>query len=151
SQGARSINQAVVPYLPALLEMTQVLHISGEADWEVAQSARAALTSEQRSRYRAFPYLHEEMGAALASADLVVSRAGASSLGEFPFFGLPAILVPYPHAWRYQMVNADFLAERGAAVILKDEFLKDELIRVVKDLLANPSKRLAMSKAMQTL
>ena len=91
------------------------------------------------------------MGAALASADLVISRAGASTLGEFPFFGLPAILVPYPHAWRYQKVNADYLAERGAAVIVKDEMLKNELLPVIKDLLANPSKREAMSKAMKSL
>ena len=91
------------------------------------------------------------MGAALASADLVISRAGASSLGEFPFFGLPAILVPYPHAWRYQKVNADYLAERGAAVIVKDEMLKTDLLTVIRDLLANPSKRKAMSKAMKSL
>ena len=71
----------------------------------------------------------------------VIARAGASTLGEFPFFGLPAILVPYPHAWRYQKVNADYLAERGAAVIVKDEMLKTDLLPVIRDLLANPSKR----------
>jgi UDP-N-acetylglucosamine--N-acetylmuramyl-(pentapeptide) pyrophosphoryl-undecaprenol N-acetylglucosamine transferase len=151
SKGARSINAAIVPHLPMLLEFTQIVHISGQLDWDVVQTARAGLTSEQRKRYQAFPYLHEEMGAALASADLVISRAGASTLGEFPFFGLPAILVPYPHAWRYQKVNADYLAERGAAVIVKDEMLKTDLLPVISDLLANPSKRKAMSKAMKSL
>ena len=151
SKGAHSINEAVVPQLPTLLEMAQVIHISGQLDWETIQTAHASLTSEQKKRYHAFPYLHEEMGAALASADLVISRAGASTLGEFPFFGLPAILVPYPHAWRYQKVNADYLAERGAAVILKDELLKDQLLPMIKDLLANPSKREAMSKTMKSL
>ena len=151
SKGAHSINEAIIPQLPALLELTQIIHISGQLDWEIVQTPRAGLTSEQKKRYHAFPYLHEAMGAALASADLVISRAGASTLGEFPFFGLPAILVPYPHAWRYQKVNADYLAERGAAVIVKDEMLKTDLLTVIRDLLANPSKRKAMSKAMKSL
>lgn len=96
------------------------------------------------------PYLHE-MGAALSAADLVLSRAGASSLGEYPFFGLPAVLVPYPYAWRYQKVNADYLAERNAAVILQDELLNDNLLPVVKDLLENIHKLDAMKTAMKNL
>ena len=151
SKGARSINQVVVPNLPTLLEITQIVHISGQLDWEAVQSARAGLTSSQKALYHAYPYLHEEMGAALASADLVVARAGASTLGEFPFFGLPAILIPYPFAWRYQKVNADYLAQRGAAVIVKDELLGSELLTVVKDLLENPSKSEAMRAAMKSL
>ncbi len=151
SKGARSINEAIVPQLPTLLEMAQVIHISGQLDWAAVQIARTGLTSEQQKRYHTFPYLHEEMGAALVSADLVISHAGASTLGEFPCFGLPAILIPYPYAWRYQKVNADYLAERGAAVIVKDEILKNELLPVVKALLANPSKLEAMSKAMKSL
>jgi len=151
SKGAHSINLAILPHLPVLLEMTQVVHITGQSDFEAAQSTRAGLTSGQKKRYHAFPYLHEEMGAALASADLVVSRAGASTLGEFPFFGLPAILVPYPYAWRYQKVNADYLAERGAAVIVKDERLQEDLLPVIKDLIENPTKRKAMSVSMKSL
>ena len=96
------------------------------------------------------PYSHE-MGAALAAADLVLSRAGASTLGEYPLFGLPAVLVPYPYAWRYQKVNADFLAERNAAVILQDELLEDKLLSVVKDLLLNTNKLEAMRAAMKKL
>jgi UDP-N-acetylglucosamine--N-acetylmuramyl-(pentapeptide) pyrophosphoryl-undecaprenol N-acetylglucosamine transferase len=93
------------------------------------------------------PYLHE-MGAALAAADLVVSRAGASSLGEYPLFGLPAILVPYPHAWRYQKVNADYLARRGAAVVLQDHRLDQELLSTLNVLMENPNKLKAMRAAM---
>jgi UDP-N-acetylglucosamine--N-acetylmuramyl-(pentapeptide) pyrophosphoryl-undecaprenol N-acetylglucosamine transferase len=151
SKGAHSINEAVVPQLPSLLELAQVVHVSGTADWPAVQTARKGLTSAQRRRYHVFPYLHEQIGAALAAADLVVARAGASSLGEFPFFGLPAVLVPYPHAWRYQKVNADYLAERGAAVIVKDELLGTDLLPVVRDLLENPAKRAAMSRAMKSL
>jgi UDP-N-acetylglucosamine:LPS N-acetylglucosamine transferase len=91
------------------------------------------------------------MGAALAAADLVVSRAGASSLGEYPLLGLPAVLVPYPHAWRYQKVNADYLASRGAAVIIEDSLLKEKLLAVVQTLLKEPAKREAMRASMRAL
>jgi UDP-N-acetylglucosamine--N-acetylmuramyl-(pentapeptide) pyrophosphoryl-undecaprenol N-acetylglucosamine transferase len=91
------------------------------------------------------------MGKALAAADLVVSRAGASSLGEFPFFELPAVLVPYPYAWRYQKVNASYLADHGAAVILDDSRLQEELLDTIKVLLENPGKRESMKKAMRSL
>jgi UDP-N-acetylglucosamine--N-acetylmuramyl-(pentapeptide) pyrophosphoryl-undecaprenol N-acetylglucosamine transferase len=147
SKGARSINNAIIAALPALLERAQVVHLTGELDWEKIQEQ----TKTAGPRYHAYPYLHEEMGAALASADLVISRAGASALGEYPLFGLPAILVPYPFAWRYQKVNADYLAGRGAAVVVEDQQLAERLIPVVVDLLDHPEKRTAMKAAMQRL
>ncbi len=151
SKGARSINQAVVAGLPALLELAQIIHVTGQLDWESLKEAASSLSETQEQRYHAFPYLHDEMGAALAAADLAVARAGASTLGELPLHGLPAVLIPYPHAWRYQKVNADYLAQRGAAVILADELLKQQLVRVITDLLQNPSKRRAMQAAMRSL
>ncbi len=93
SKGARSINEAVLAHLPELLEMVQLVHISGELDWPKIEKKN---TEINHPGYHAYPYLHEDMGAALASADLVISRAGASTLGEYPLFGLAAILVPYP-------------------------------------------------------
>ncbi|MGE5072922.1 MAG: undecaprenyldiphospho-muramoylpentapeptide beta-N-acetylglucosaminyltransferase [Anaerolineae bacterium] len=151
SKGARSINQAVTSNLPSLLEKAQVLHLTGQLDWETVQDAAHTLDAAKKGRYHAFPYLHHEMGAALAAADLAVTRAGASTLGELPLAGLPAVLVPYPYAWRYQKVNADYLAERGAAVILPDELLAEQLPAVITDLLENPGKRRAMQQAIRTL
>lgn len=150
SKGARSINQAVLAHLPALLEMAEVVHISGQLDWEEVEKAEASLSSETKKRYHTFPYLHE-MGKALAAADLVVSRAGASTLGELPFFGLPAVLAPYPYAWRYQKVNAEALARHGGAVILEDSRLKQDLYETVRVLLENPGKRESMRAAMRSL
>ena len=151
SKGARSINQAVQANLPALIEMAQIVHITGELDWPVVQEYIAGLSPAISARYHAFPYLHEEMGAALAAADLAVSRAGASTLGEYPLFGLPAVLVPYPHAWRYQKVNADFLIRQGAAVLLEDGQLSERLLATVKELLDHPQRLAAMREAMQRL
>ena len=147
SKGAHSINMAVLHNLRALLEKCEVIHLSGEGDWQLVQSMREQLPVELAARYHALEYLHE-MGAALAAADLVLSRAGASALGEFPLFALPAILVPYPYAWRYQKVNADYLTRRGAAIMLEDHRLNEELLVTLTVLLQNPNKLKAMRAAM---
>ena len=150
SKGARSINNAVFANLPTLLEKVQLVHITGELDWPGVNEKINGLSTTHMARYHAYPYLHEQMGAALASADLVLSRAGASTLGEFPLFGLPAMLVPYPYAWRYQKVNADFLVKNGAAVELDDSRLQDQIMPVLNDLLENPRKLTSMRAAMQS-
>ncbi|MBK6791539.1 MAG: UDP-N-acetylglucosamine--N-acetylmuramyl-(pentapeptide) pyrophosphoryl-undecaprenol N-acetylglucosamine transferase [Anaerolineales bacterium] len=150
SKGARSINMAVLKHLEVLLETAQIIHLTGSLDIQTAEQTAEKLSVDKRSRYHVMPYLHE-MGAALSAADLVLSRAGASSIGEYPFFGLPAVLTPYPYAWRYQKVNADYLAEHNAAVILQDELLNDKLLPVISDLLANKNKRDAMQTAMKNL
>ena len=137
--------------LSPLLERAQVIHITGELDWSTVEARAKGLNKTQAARYHAFPYLHEEMGAALAAADLALSRAGASTLGEYPLFGLPAILVPYPYSWRYQKVNADNLVRQGAAVLLEDGKLSDQLLPTVNDLLSHPQKMASMRAAMQRL
>jgi UDP-N-acetylglucosamine--N-acetylmuramyl-(pentapeptide) pyrophosphoryl-undecaprenol N-acetylglucosamine transferase len=147
SKGARSINYAVTNNIPDLLQKFEIVHISGDPDWPMVKHTREQLPPELAARYHAMPYLHE-MGAALAAADLVVSRAGASALGEYPVFGLPAVLVPYPHAWRYQKVNAEYLAYRGAAVILEDHRLTNELVVTLNVLLENKNKLKSMRAAM---
>jgi undecaprenyldiphospho-muramoylpentapeptide beta-N-acetylglucosaminyltransferase len=150
SHGARSINQATVRALTTLLEETQVVHVTGHLDWPWVAEQAGRLPAALRAAYHPFEYLHE-MGAALAAADLAVSRAGASVLGELPAVGLPAVLVPYPHAWRYQRVNAEWLVSRGAAVLLTDERLEQELTPTVLGLLRDPERLAAMRRRMQAL
>lgn len=151
SRGAHPINEFVLKHLPDLLEVAQVVHITGEVDWGAVQAQTRGLPQTQASRYHAFPYLHEEMGAALAAADLAVSRAGASTLGEYPLYGLPAILVPYPFAWRYQKVNAEYLVQRGAAVLIENSHLSDQLLPKLRDLLNHPDRLTSMRNAMLQL
>jgi UDP-N-acetylglucosamine--N-acetylmuramyl-(pentapeptide) pyrophosphoryl-undecaprenol N-acetylglucosamine transferase len=151
SKGAQSINRAIVNGLRELLSQVQLIHIAGETTWPEVKAAAAALPASLRANYRPYEYLHDQMGAAYAAADLAVTRAGASSLGELPLFGLPAILVPYPYAWRYQKVNAAYLAEKSAAVVLRDEDLAVELTAGILELIHNKNKRAAMQAAMQAL
>ncbi len=152
SRGARSINQALWAALGDLLPHAQVLHITGELDWPRVEAVRAALPEALAGRYHPYRYLHgEEMAAALSAADLALSRAGASTLGEFPLFGLPAVLVPYPYAWRYQKVNAEYLVGRGAAQMLEDGHLQAELLPTVLALLQDPQRLERMADAARSL
>ena len=146
SKGARSINQTVCAHIREILGLAQVIHISGSLDWDSVQAAHSELPAELQAEYHIFPYLHE-MGAALASANLVVSRSGASILGEYPQFKLPSVLVPYPYAWRYQKVNADYLVSHGAAVILENNQLADQLIPTIQGLLSDHARLTQMGIA----
>jgi len=151
SRGARSINQALNTILPELLKEMQVVHITGTLDWDVIKTNRDSLPAALQNKYRAYPFLHEEMGAALRSADLVVSRSGASILGEYPIFELPSILVPYPHAWRYQKTNARYLVDRDAAVMIRDEDLQERLLPEVLALINDQERLDRMRSALKKM
>jgi UDP-N-acetylglucosamine--N-acetylmuramyl-(pentapeptide) pyrophosphoryl-undecaprenol N-acetylglucosamine transferase len=147
SHGAASINHALVSALPELLQHCQVIHISGQADWPWVSEQHSQLQGLCRERYHPFSYLNEEMVNAIAAADLVVARAGASVLGEFPAVGLPSILVPYPHAGKHQDANAAYLAQRGAAVVISDRDLPTRLAPAIVELLRSSERLAAMSRA----
>jgi UDP-N-acetylglucosamine--N-acetylmuramyl-(pentapeptide) pyrophosphoryl-undecaprenol N-acetylglucosamine transferase len=151
SLGSLTINQAVVEILHELLADIQIIHLTGNLTWPQFSSVKDELSPWEAARYRSYPYLHEEMGAAYTIANLVISRAGASSIGEYPHFGIPAILAPYPHAWEYQKVNADYLSQNGAAVILIDSEMPVKLLDLVKSLLRDSEKLHQMQTAMQVL
>ncbi len=132
SLGAHSLNEAVRAHLGDVLGLAQVVHVCGQRDEAALQAARAALPEGLRARYHLYAYLYEGMTDALVAADLAVTRGGASVLGEYPAAGLPAVVVPYPHTGPNQQVNADYLAQHGAAVAMADAALAAELWPTVR-------------------
>jgi UDP-N-acetylglucosamine--N-acetylmuramyl-(pentapeptide) pyrophosphoryl-undecaprenol N-acetylglucosamine transferase len=151
SRGARSVNNATRSMLTQVLPLAEVVHICGKEDYPLLQEYRHTLTRIEQSRYHLYPYLYTQMTAALAASDLVVARAGAATLAEFPAVGLPAVLVPYPFAGRHQQMNADFLAERGGGLILADASLATDLARTVCTLLEDAERLQAMSMASRAM
>jgi UDP-N-acetylglucosamine--N-acetylmuramyl-(pentapeptide) pyrophosphoryl-undecaprenol N-acetylglucosamine transferase len=128
SQGARRLNQAVVSALPQLKNSGwTIVHSIGRRDFP-AQSA------VQSANYQPVEYI-EDMAQALASADLVISRAGATAIAEFTAAGLPMVLVPYPHAAEgHQDLNADAVAQAGAAIKVSDrDFTAEKLLSILSD------------------
>ncbi len=151
SQGARGLNRLIVGALPALAEglpELQVLHLSGELDFD-----------EVRAGYDGCPLVHhvapfcQEMAKAYAIADLVVARSGASTLNELATFGFPSVLVPYPFAAdHHQHANAKIFTDAGAALLADEEdTTPDGLAEMLLGILRDEKRRQAMSKAMRAL
>lgn len=151
SKGARSINQALAANLESLIAQMHIIHVSGRDNWNETQALVSRLNDVQRACYHAYPFLDEDMGAAFSASDLVVCRAGASTLGELPHFGLPAILVPYPFAWRYQRENAEYLRANGGAEMVEDDDLETRFASIVFGLMNDSEKLGKMSRAMKAM
>ena len=121
SQAVRRFDEAIAAALPELVQRVYVVHVTGHGGYAEALRRRDGLPAERKERYRPYAFLREEMADALASADLVVGRAGSSTLAEVTALGLPMVVVPYPHAAGHQRANARVLADAGAAVLIEDE------------------------------
>jgi UDP-N-acetylglucosamine--N-acetylmuramyl-(pentapeptide) pyrophosphoryl-undecaprenol N-acetylglucosamine transferase len=91
------------------------------------------------------------MAGALAAADLAVCRSGASTLGELPAVGLPAILIPLPEAAVHQRENARVLADAGAAVILDESDIGRRLGPTIEGLLGDRQRLTEMAQAARAL
>ena len=129
SQGAKTLNDAMMESWEAFLEAgIRIIHLTGANKFAEADAARRAKGLSDHAGLILLPYL-ERMEYALAIADMVVSRAGASLLAEVTAKGLPMLLVPYPHAAaNHQEYNARELADRGAAVMINDKDLNGNIL-----------------------
>lgn len=147
SQGSERINDALLGALPALLRRATVVHLTGGANIGRAEARKATLPADLGGRYRPYAFLREQMGAALASADLVVGRAGASSIAEPLAFGKPLVLIPFgASASGHQGANARAIEEAGAAVTIREGQLDAErLSAVVVGLLDDPPRLARMA------
>jgi UDP-N-acetylglucosamine--N-acetylmuramyl-(pentapeptide) pyrophosphoryl-undecaprenol N-acetylglucosamine transferase len=126
SQGAASINHAVLEALTLMdLAHLHIIHQTGLAEESQIQKAYAKLkvNSTVQAFFHDMPDLQDR-------ADLVVTRAGASTISELTLKGLPAILVPFPHAADdHQTFNAKILADKGAAILIADRDLTGPLLK----------------------
>jgi UDP-N-acetylglucosamine--N-acetylmuramyl-(pentapeptide) pyrophosphoryl-undecaprenol N-acetylglucosamine transferase len=150
SSGAHSINKAVASELSALLQLCEVIHLSGPKDEAWLREVRDNLPDELQSRYHLFGYMHDEIPWAMAAADLALCRAGASVMGELPAVGLPAVLVPLPIAGGHQRPNARYMEKNSAAVIVEDANLH-RMLPVVGGLLHDEKRLRSMRLAAQHL
>jgi UDP-N-acetylglucosamine--N-acetylmuramyl-(pentapeptide) pyrophosphoryl-undecaprenol N-acetylglucosamine transferase len=141
SQGAAALNEFALAEFGAA--GPAVLHLCGERYYE-------SLAPEPRATYRLVAYTHE-LGAALAASDLAVARAGGS-LWDLAAAGLPAVLVPSPNVTAdHQTKNARYFERGGGAVVVPEPELRARGGGVVRDLLADATRRAEMAAAMRRL
>lgn len=149
SQGAAAINEAVIRALPDFRSKGIMLwHQTGEKHFAAVRAAY----DEHYPQARVSPFI-EDMSEAYRFADLVLCRAGATTIAELTLAGKPAILVPYPYAAHdHQMKNAKMVEESGAALVLQQSYFEQvRLVEVVDNLASVPGKLNSMSVAARSL
>jgi len=145
SQGAHAINRAMLGSLPAIaaaIPGVHVIHQTGERDYNEVQAVylQAGISAE------VYPFI-EDMPQAFARADLLLCRAGASTVAEIMAAEKPAIFVPFPMAADdHQRRNAEAVVEAGAGVLLpQSELTPERLVEKLRSLLSNPARLAEMS------
>jgi UDP-N-acetylglucosamine--N-acetylmuramyl-(pentapeptide) pyrophosphoryl-undecaprenol N-acetylglucosamine transferase len=130
SQGSRIINNRIVSILPQLLKKYQVIHQTGEKNFdEVKHRAGEMGIKPGREGYHIFPYIKDELKDVYAVADLVITRAGANSLSEIAANGKPSIVIPIESsANNHQRMNAYALAKIGACLVLEETNLGEHVL-----------------------
>jgi UDP-N-acetylglucosamine--N-acetylmuramyl-(pentapeptide) pyrophosphoryl-undecaprenol N-acetylglucosamine transferase len=149
SQGASGINQILFRTAPLLGQSgIQIIHLTGKNDDRLA----AANYQRDGIAHYVAPF-HHRMEEAYSAADLVISRAGASSLSELSRFGLPSILIPYPHATdNHQKANGEIYVRAGASVMADErDILPEVFAATISNLFNDPTRRATMALAARRL
>lgn len=151
SQGAQVLNRAIIESLTALLATYEVIHQVGAANYEDVKLETAPLVEGDRASYYHLVGLasEEQMRSAFALADLVVARAGATTIFEIAASAKPSILIPLPHAAQdHQRANAYAYARNGATLVIEEENLTPSLLRhELEVLIADHARRTKMAEA----
>lgn len=149
SQGAAKINKLLFKSASLLKsEPIQMIHLTGEHDVDLA-----AVNYQREGMPAYVASFHHRMNEVYSAADLIVSRAGAASLSEISYFGLPSVLIPFPFAAdRHQHANAAVFKSAGASEVLEESEIKPQkLVELMKSLLHDQQRCDRMSQAAQSL
>ncbi len=140
SQGAVTINKAMIDMLPQLQKMKNKIRVMHQTGIKQVDKVRKAY-EKFGIKAKVIPFI-VDMAGAYAAADLIVCRAGATSLAEITASGKAAILIPYPWAANdHQTKNAQAMADAGAAVVINEsELTSDKLFGVFENLLSDEKK-----------
>ncbi len=151
--GASPLNQRVEAILDALLQHAQVVHQVGpataNADLARLTARRDALPEALKGRYKVTDFVRDELPDVYAMTDLVVARAGAGTVSELGYMGLPSVLIPLPGTWGdEQRKNARILSGVDASVVIEQSEASPERLQAeVLTVLGDPSRRESMGKA----
>lgn len=138
SLGSHKINLKFLECVSMLPDKSklQVIHLAGFQDYDLLQKSY----QDQGIDHRCFRFLRP-MQYAYSAADLVICRAGATTITELIFFRLPAIIIPYPFAYAHQLMNARVLENKGCALIIKDSALNTNILKEkIQDFISHPDE-----------
>jgi UDP-N-acetylglucosamine--N-acetylmuramyl-(pentapeptide) pyrophosphoryl-undecaprenol N-acetylglucosamine transferase len=152
SQGAQALNELAPPALARVRAQLPDLTVRHQTGRERGEAVRAAYAAAGFPEARVDEFI-DDMAGALAGADLVLARSGATTLAELTVMGRPALLVPFPHAADdHQAANAAWMVEGGGALMARQEALDaDRLAGVLGDLLASRDRLRQMGAAAKAL
>jgi UDP-N-acetylglucosamine--N-acetylmuramyl-(pentapeptide) pyrophosphoryl-undecaprenol N-acetylglucosamine transferase len=152
SQGAHRLNQAVADALPWLLDRPElaIMHQTGPREIDAMRAVKATLPAAVAGRYEPFAFAND-LADRIRAADLVISRAGASTLSEVSAIGIPMILIPYRYAGGHQRMNVKPYESAGAAIVIADEEADGRLRGVVTSLIDDAGRYRKMVEAMRGL
>jgi UDP-N-acetylglucosamine--N-acetylmuramyl-(pentapeptide) pyrophosphoryl-undecaprenol N-acetylglucosamine transferase len=152
SQGAHRLNQAVADAVPWLLDRPDlaIMHQTGAREIDAMEAVKAKLPPPAAGRYEPFAFAND-LADRIRAADLVISRAGASTLSEVSAIGVPMILIPYPYAGGHQRMNVKPYESAGAAIVIPDEEAEGRLRGVVTSVIDDPAGYRKMVEAMRGL
>ncbi|MCL5054956.1 MAG: undecaprenyldiphospho-muramoylpentapeptide beta-N-acetylglucosaminyltransferase [Firmicutes bacterium] len=142
SQGAKALNACLLEALRLMQDETwQILHLTGESHYHDVLQKAQGVQNKEALVYKAFPFA-DKMEIFYAASDLIVSRAGATTIAEILTAGKPSILIPYPYAAdNHQEINARWLEEKkGCEMLLEKDLTPESFYRILKEWLSKPDK-----------
>jgi len=153
SQGADRLNRLVIAKLSDYLKNFELYHICGPNNFEYCEQAKQNINNEDKNKYHLYAFLGREIEKIIAGSDLIISRAGATSLFELAAMSKAVIAIPYPiSASNHQHKNAQYFKNKDAVILLEEENLdEDRLKNIIYEILGNDEKRSCLERNINKL